>query len=147
MDDLFYIFEREQKRCGKDFTIFYNKNKNSIQYIKRDEETKKDGVLTVIFNPETMGETFYFATKDEHKTHGIGELVFQTAYAGQLGKGDANSFFPVAIKEKIGDKVGQAFVNLIQSYQFDRKSIAIETEEDKKRIRKSAINKKLEMER
>lgn len=137
MNKLLNIFEREKERVGKDFTIFYNEKKNSIQYSARSEETDKVGVLTVVFNPKTMGECFYFTTKDERKPiHGIGELVFQTAYAGQIGKGDSNNFFPITIKEKMGEEVGDKFVKLIQSYQFDRKAIGIENAMDKKQQHK-----------
>lgn len=110
MDSLFNIFEREKKRVGDKFTVFYNQKKNWLQY------SNNDGALTVVFDAENGSEQFYYRSKDAEKGTGIGKLIQQTIEHGHKAR---------FAKESI-DFCPQDFINLCADYQFNRKAIGVE---------------------
>lgn len=126
MDSLYNIFQREKNRVGDDMTVFYNKNKNSLQY-KNDK-----GTLTVLFKPEERAEDIYYRSSDTAERVGFGTLVQQNTDSGQWAK-FSNAIFDIP----------QEFIDIAQSYQFDRESIGVETKSElnrnKSRIKKGGL--------
>lgn len=109
MDSLYNIFQREKNRVGDDMTVFYNKNKNSLQY------KNEKGTLTVLFKPDERAEDIYYRSNDTTERVGFGTLIQQNTDSGQWAK------FGAAIFD-----IPQEFIDIAQSYQFDREAIGVE---------------------
>lgn len=124
MEALCNIFEKEKKRVGDKFDLYYNKKDSAMRY------SNKDGALTVKIDFEKGTEDFYYRSADE-KGNGIGTLVRQHANHGKNG---------TFIEERLF-KCPQDFINLCTDYQFNRKAIGIDerpTQEQKKNKKRDA---------
>lgn len=127
MDNLYDIFQREKNRVGDEMTVFYNKNRNTLQY-KNDE-----GTLTVQFKPEKGAENFYFRPNTEERV-GIGTLVQENFENGSSVKFHSEIF-----------DIPQEFINLVQVYQFDRDKIGVEktgkADKKAKRVKSAEVDR------
>ena len=110
MLDLYKLFQREKERVGNEFTVYFNKQHNTLQY--SDDE----GRLTVEFDDREKSERFFYLDLKSGKKHqGLGECVYVTADSGRFGH-FADSFM----------ELPQRFVDLAQAYQYDREAIGID---------------------
>lgn len=124
MDNLYDIFQREKERVGNDVTIFYNKNKNTLQY--KNEE----GTLTVKFKPEKGAESFYYRPNTTERV-GFGTLVQENYENGKDVKCHSEIF-----------DIPQRFIDITQDYQFNRDKIGIEkTDKKPKKVRNTSIER------
>ena len=124
MDNLYDIFQREKNRVGDEVTVFYNKNKNTLQY--KDNE----GTLTVQFKPEKGAENFYYRPNTSERV-GLGTLVQENLENGTSVKFHSEIF-----------NIPQKFINIVQDYQFDREKIGVEKSDKKpKRIKAAGYDR------
>lgn len=117
MDNLYNIFQREKERVGNDFTVFYNKQKKSLQY--RNEE----GTLTVLFNEENGSENIHYRPANKENV-GLGNLVQETTEYGRRGL-LSDDFLTMPKK----------FQHITQDYQFNRDVIGVEKPKEKEQIK------------
>lgn len=122
MDKLYNIFQREKNRVGDDMTVFYNKNKNTLQY------KNESGTLTVLFKPEERAEDIYFRPGGTKERVGYGTLVMENMDSGRRALYSQTTF-----------DIPQEFINIAQSYQFDREAIGVETEAERGKLPKAKI--------
>lgn len=101
---LFDIFTNEKERLGDEMTLFYNKNRESLQY--KDDT----GVLTVLFDKENAAEDFHYKQKDEA---GIGERVLSLQNSGK------------DVIEENSQNVPLSFQYILDDYQTNREQIGI----------------------
>lgn len=108
MDSLYNIFQREKSRVGNEFTLFYSKPKNSLQY--------KDnvGTLTVVFDPKNGCEKIYYRNEAD-KGVGLGNLVTTITQHGYL-----------AVLEDAFWDLPDNFTRITRDYQFNRDAIGVE---------------------
>lgn len=113
MDRLFNIFQREKKRVGDRFTVYYDKERKAMRY------SNSEGTLTVMFDEENGSEDFYYKFAGENR----GLLIQQLIDYGHRG----------VFSSEIFRLLSQEVINLMSDYRFNRKLIGVEKpSEDKK---------------
>lgn len=120
MDSLYNIFQREKNRVGDDMTVFYNKNRNFLQY------KNENGTLTVLFKPKERAEDIYYRPNDATEQVDLGTLIQRNTDSGRLAKFGAEIF-----------DLPQEFIDIAQSYQFDREAIGVETPSERRKLPKT----------
>lgn len=113
MNKLYNIMRREKER-NPDMDIYYSQKNMTLQYIN------KEGTLTVSFEKDGL-EDFHYRSANDKNTVGKGERVQALADKGHYGH----------IYDPLFD-MPQRFKDITQSYQFDRDSMNIDFEENKK---------------
>lgn len=114
MDRLFNIFQREKKRVGDRFTVYYDKERKAMRY------SNSEGVLTVLFNEEKGSEHFYYKPNSAKRSKGPGILVEEISIFGHKALSYLRS----------PDLCPQEIIDLIHDYQSNRGEIGVEKPTD-----------------